>query len=60
MTWYSLRVEPAANRDEAIAALFDAGAQGVHEDGTARAQVLRREFNPRYYELMQEMEKLTG
>jgi len=32
----------------------------VHEDGTARAQVLRREFNPRYYELMQEMEKLTG
>lgn len=32
----------------------------VHEDGTARAQVLRREFNPRYYELMLEMEKLTG
>ncbi|MBE7422488.1 MAG: carbamoyltransferase [Zoogloeaceae bacterium] len=32
----------------------------VHEDGTARAQVLRREFNPRYYDLMQEMEKLTG
>ncbi len=32
----------------------------VHEDGTSRAQVLRREFNPRYYELMQEMEKLTG
>lgn len=35
MTWYSLRVEPAANRDEAIAALFGVGAQGVHEDGTA-------------------------
>ena len=32
----------------------------VHEDGTARAQVLRREFNPRYYDLMQEMERLTG
>jgi len=32
----------------------------VHEDGTARAQVLRREFNPRYYDLMREMEKLTG
>ncbi|MBV6476165.1 MAG: nebramycin 5' synthase [Rhodocyclaceae bacterium] len=32
----------------------------VHEDGTARAQVLRREFNPRYYDLMLEMEKLTG
>ena len=32
----------------------------VHQDGTARAQVLRREFNPRYYDLMLEMEKLTG
>ncbi|CAG0981456.1 partial nebramycin 5' synthase, partial [Rhodocyclaceae bacterium] len=27
----------------------------VHEDGTSRAQVLRREFNPRYYDLMLEM-----
>lgn len=35
MTWYSLRVEPASHRDEALAALFAAGAQGVHEDGTA-------------------------
>jgi carbamoyltransferase len=32
----------------------------VHEDGTSRAQVLRREYNPRYYDLMLEMEKLTG
>jgi carbamoyltransferase len=32
----------------------------VHEDGTARAQVLRREFNPRYYDLMKELERLTG
>ncbi len=32
----------------------------VHEDGTARAQVLKREFNPRYYDLMVELEKLTG
>jgi carbamoyltransferase len=32
----------------------------VHEDGTSRAQVLRREFNPRYYDLMRELEKLTG
>jgi len=32
----------------------------VHEDGTSRAQVLRREFNPRYYDLMLEMERLTG
>ena len=32
----------------------------VHEDGTARAQALKRDFNPRYYDLMLEMEKLTG
>ena len=32
----------------------------VHEDGTSRAQVLRREFNPRYYDLMKELEALTG
>ena len=32
----------------------------VHEDGTARAQVLQREHNPRYYDLMVELEKLTG
>lgn len=32
----------------------------VHEDGTSRAQVLRREFNPRYYDLMVELEKRTG
>lgn len=32
----------------------------VHEDGTARAQVLKREFNPRYYDLMKELEKITG
>jgi len=32
----------------------------VHEDGTARAQVLKREYNPRYYDLMVELEKLTG
>ncbi|APR04064.1 carbamoyltransferase [Thauera chlorobenzoica] len=32
----------------------------VHEDGTSRAQVLRREFNPRYYDLMKELETLTG
>lgn len=32
----------------------------VHEDGASRAQVLRREFNPRYCDLMAEPEKLTG
>ncbi len=32
----------------------------VHEDGTARAQVVSRETNPRYYEMIEELEKLTG
>ena len=32
----------------------------VHEDGTARAQVLKRDYNPRYYDLMVALEKLTG
>ena len=32
----------------------------VHQDGTSRAQVLKRVYNPRYYDLMLEMEKLTG
>jgi len=32
----------------------------VHEDGTSRAQVLKREYNPRYHDLMSELEKLTG
>ena len=35
VTWYSLRVESAAHRDEAMAALFAAGAQGVEEVGPA-------------------------
>lgn len=35
MTWFSLRVESPTHREEAIAALFAAGAQGVHEDGSA-------------------------
>jgi ribosomal protein L11 methyltransferase len=33
VTWVSLRVEPSSHRDEALSALFAAGAQGVHEDG---------------------------
>jgi len=32
----------------------------VHEDGTSRAQVLKREHHPRWYDLMRELEKLTG
>ena len=32
----------------------------VHEDGTARAQVVTRQSNPRYYALIEELEKLTG
>jgi carbamoyltransferase len=32
----------------------------VHHDGTSRAQVVERETNPRYYALIEELEKLTG
>jgi carbamoyltransferase len=32
----------------------------VHEDGTARAQVVTRETNPRYYQLIEELEKRRG
>ena len=32
----------------------------VHEDGTSRAQVLERQYTPRWYDLMLELEKLTG
>ena len=32
----------------------------VHEDGTARAQVVTRETNPRYYALIEELERLRG
>jgi ribosomal protein L11 methyltransferase len=33
VTWVSLRVTPDSNRDGVIAALFEAGSQGVQEDG---------------------------
>ena len=32
----------------------------VHEDGTARAQIVTRHTNPRYYQLIEELEKLNG
>lgn len=32
----------------------------VHEDGTARAQIVTKATNPRYYSLLEEMEKLNG
>jgi carbamoyltransferase len=32
----------------------------VHEDGTARTQVVTRATNPRYYELIEHLEKLRG
>jgi carbamoyltransferase len=32
----------------------------VHEDGTARAQVVSHDTNPRYYELIEHLEKLRG
>ena len=33
MSWIALRVTPGADRDAVMAALFEAGSQGVHEDG---------------------------
>jgi ribosomal protein L11 methyltransferase len=35
VNWVALRVTPAANRDGVIAALFEAGSQGIHEEGEA-------------------------
>ena len=35
MNWVSLRVVPSRGPEVALAVLFAAGAQGVHEDGTA-------------------------
>ena len=35
MSWIALRVTPGSNRDGVIAALFEAGSQGVQEDGLA-------------------------
>jgi carbamoyltransferase len=32
----------------------------VHVDGTARMQTVKKETNPRFYELIKEFEKLTG
>lgn len=32
----------------------------VHEDGTARAQIVTRDTNPRYYALIEELAKHTG
>jgi ribosomal protein L11 methyltransferase len=33
VTWIALRITPASNREGVIAALFEAGSQGVQEDG---------------------------
>jgi carbamoyltransferase len=32
----------------------------VHEDGTSRVQIVDPDTNPRYYDLLKEMERLTG
>lgn len=32
----------------------------VHQDGTARAQIVERRHHPRYYALIEELERLTG
>jgi ribosomal protein L11 methyltransferase len=35
VSWISLRITPDCNRDGVIAALFESGSQGVHEDGAS-------------------------
>lgn len=35
MSWIALRITPNVNREGVIAALFEAGSQGVQEDGTS-------------------------
>jgi ribosomal protein L11 methyltransferase len=35
VTWIALRITPDVNRDGVIAALFEAGSQGVQEDGAS-------------------------
>jgi ribosomal protein L11 methyltransferase len=35
VSWIALRITPASNREGVIAALFDAGSQGVQEDGAS-------------------------
>ena len=35
MSWIALRITPASNREGVIAALFEAGSQGVQEDGAS-------------------------
>jgi ribosomal protein L11 methyltransferase len=35
VSWIALRITPDSNRDGVIAALFEAGSQGVQEDGAA-------------------------
>ena len=32
----------------------------MHVDGTARPQLIRREVNPGYYDILKEYEKLSG
>jgi carbamoyltransferase len=32
----------------------------VHEDGTARAQAVKKDAHPRYYAMLEELEQLTG
>ena len=35
-------------------------SEAVHEDGMARSQIITRDTNPRYYQLIEKLEKRTG
>ncbi len=43
--WRAVRVERCADRDSVMSALFDAGSQGVHEDGDALVTHFPPEFD---------------
>jgi len=56
-----------AHAAEFMTITYDVTARGkreapaiVHVDGTARPQVLRREVNPAYYDILTEYHRLTG
>lgn len=61
------RVRGAAHAAEFMTVTFDCTdfmkrtcPAAVHVDGTARPQLIRREVNPGYYDILKEHEKLSG
>jgi len=64
---YYRNVEGAAHAAEFMTITFDCTDEmkldcpaAVHIDGTARPQLIKRETNPGYYDILKEYEKLSG